>query len=100
MAHDNRPDCDRSGHNADFAVNKGVEKMNVGGNIRRIREEMRMKQADVAKGAGITQAMLCQIERGTRNPSLQVGKAIADTLGCTIDALLEEEPVTRDRRSQ
>ena len=64
--------------------------MNLGENIRRIREEKGLTQAYVAKQSGITQAMLCQIERGTKNPSLQVGKEIANILDCGIDNLLEE----------
>ena len=62
--------------------------MSVGENIRRIREEKGLTQSYVAERAGISQAMLCQIERGTKNPSLQVGKEIADILGCDLDYLL------------
>lgn len=62
--------------------------MSVGENIRHIRKEKGITQAYVAEKAGISQAMLCQIERGTKNPSLQVGKEIADILGCSIDSLL------------
>lgn len=53
--------------------------MSVGDNIRRARLERGMTQAYLAEKAGITQAMLCQIERGMKNPSLQVGKEIANT---------------------
>lgn len=63
--------------------------MSVGENIRRIREEQKLTQIYVATQAGISQAMLCQIERGTKNPSLQVGKEIADVLGCELECLLE-----------
>lgn len=69
--------------------------MSVGENIRRTRLEQGMTQAYVAEQAGITQAMLCQIERGTKNPSLQVGKEIADILGCKMEELLED---TQDSR--
>ncbi|MFR4440012.1 MAG: helix-turn-helix domain-containing protein [Hungatella sp.] len=62
--------------------------MSVGENIRNIRQEKGLTQAYVAKQAGITQAMLCQIERGTKNPSLQIGKEIADVLGCALDRLI------------
>lgn len=65
--------------------------MNVGENIRYIREKRNLTQAYVATQAGISQAMLCQIERGTKNPSLQVGKEIANTLGCDLERLLAEE---------
>lgn len=63
--------------------------MSVGKNIRRIREEKGITQASLAEQAGITQSMLCQIERGTKNPSLQVSKEIADALGCEIDTFLD-----------
>lgn len=62
--------------------------MSVGENIRLIREEKSLTQAYVAERAGISQAMLCQIERGIKNPSLQVGKEIADVLGCNLERLL------------
>ena len=63
--------------------------MGVGENIRWIREKRRLTQAYVAEQAGISQSMLCQIERGTKNPSLQVGKEIANVLGCELECLLE-----------
>lgn len=64
--------------------------MSVGENIRRIRQEKDILQVTLAEQVGITQAMLCQIERGTKNPSLQVGKEIANALGVEIDALVGE----------
>lgn len=63
--------------------------MNVGENIKRAREAAGLKQVDVAEKAGVTQAMLCQIERGTRNPSLQLGAEIAKILDCSLESLLE-----------
>lgn len=64
--------------------------MSVGNNIRRIREQKNLTQAYVAEQAGISQAMMSQIELGTKSPSLLVGKYIADTLGCTMESLLAE----------
>lgn len=61
--------------------------MSVGANIRHIREARGMTQAYLAEQVGITQAMLCQIERETKNPSLQVGREIAHLLGCTVEEL-------------
>lgn len=63
--------------------------MSVGNNIKRLREEHGLSQADLAMRANISQSMLSQIEKGTKNPSLQVGKEIADILGCSVDRLLE-----------
>ena len=48
-----------------------------------------MTQAYVAEQAGITQAMLCQIERGQRIRPSRLGKEIADILGCKMEELLE-----------
>ena len=62
--------------------------MSVGDNIRRIREKAGLTQVYVAKQVGVTSVMLCQIERGTKNPSLQVGAEIAKVLGCSIENLL------------
>lgn len=64
--------------------------MSVGKNIKRLREKQELSQSYVAGRAGISQAMLCQIERETKNPSLQISKAIADILGCAVDDLLKE----------
>ena len=70
--------------------------MSVGENIRRIRMEKDFTQAYVAEQAGISQAMLCQIERGTKNPSLQIGKEIADVLGCGLECLIADRAESKD----
>lgn len=62
--------------------------MSVGANIRCAREKSGLTQAYVAEQVGISQAMLCQIERGTKNPSLQIGAEIAKILGCSLESLL------------
>lgn len=62
--------------------------MSVGENIRCMREKAGLTQACLAEQAGVTQAMLCQIERGTKNPSLQLGAEIAKILDCRLECLL------------
>lgn len=62
--------------------------MNVGANIRRIREEKGISQKQISEKVGVSQAMICQIERGTKNPSLQIGMEIAKVFNCTVDELL------------
>ncbi len=64
--------------------------MGVGEIIRIRREKLGITQADLAEDVGISQAMLCQIERGTKNPSLQVGREIARCLRCSTDDLFCE----------
>lgn len=60
--------------------------MNIGENIRRKREQAGFTQASVAEQAGVTKAMLCQIEWGGR-PSLQIGAEIAKILDCCLESL-------------
>lgn len=62
----------------------------VGTNIRHLREAQSMTQQELARQVGITQAMLCYIERGSKNPSLQVGYEIAKALRCRVEDLLAE----------
>lgn len=63
--------------------------MSVGANIRQLRQSRGLTQAYVAEQAGITQAMLCQIERETKNPSLQVSLEIAKILRCDVEDLVK-----------
>ena len=64
--------------------------MNVGKNIRALREKAEMTQVELAEKIGITQSMLCQIERGTKACSIPLGAEIAAVLGCEINDLLAE----------
>lgn len=62
--------------------------MNVGQNIKRIREACGMTQAELARRAQTSQAMICQIERGTKRPSLPLSAQIADVLRCDVHEFL------------
>lgn len=63
--------------------------MSIGTNIKQKRESAGLTQAELARLSGITQAMLCQIERGTKNPSLQVSLELASHLGCNVEDFAE-----------
>lgn len=63
--------------------------MNIGENIRRIRMEAGITQAELAQRVQITQSMLCQIERGTKACSMALGAEIAAVLGCGVAELIE-----------
>ena len=49
-----------------------------------------MLQKDLAECVGVSEMMLSYIVRGVKNPSIEVAKRIADTLGVTIDELVKE----------
>lgn len=59
--------------------------MAVGKKIKQYRESKGMSQKKVAEYVGVSQAMLCQIERGTKNPSLQLAYDIAELLECKVE---------------
>lgn len=63
--------------------------MNIGASIRHIRKEKGMSQVELAKKVNVTQSMLCQIERGTKAPSLPLSMEIANVLGCTLNEIAE-----------
>lgn len=62
--------------------------MNVGSNIRAMREKVGLQQSELAEKVGVSQSMICQIERGTKGCSIQLGAEIAAALGCEISDLL------------
>ncbi len=62
--------------------------MDIGANIRKRRMEAEMSQKDLAEKVQVTQSMLCQIERGTKIPTMVLGKEIADALGCRMESLI------------
>lgn len=53
------------------------------------REERGLSQRDLATRAGISPAMLNEIERGRKSPSLSVAKALATALSVGLDSLFE-----------
>lgn len=64
--------------------------MNVGANIRRIRRAKEISQEQLAKQIGISQSMICQIERGTKAVTLPLSVEIAAALHCDLDCLIKD----------
>lgn len=62
--------------------------MSIGANIKDRRLALGMTQKELAEKVNVDQSMICQIERGTKSPSLPLGKEIADALNCDLDSLL------------
>ena len=68
-----------------------MEKLNVGRNIRRLRESAGMSQEGLAEILGIDRSAVAQWETGRTNPRLADLPAIAAALGCEIDELLRTQ---------
>lgn len=67
--------------------------MNVGRAIRDRRCAKGMTQSELAEQVAVSRPMIAQIERGSKQPSLPLGKAIADALGCNVEDLVSEDKV-------
>lgn len=63
----------------------------LGSNIIHLRKTNGFTQSQLAEMVGVGKSMMCQIEKGTKIPSLGVALSIAKALGCTVDELCREE---------
>lgn len=55
--------------------------------VRRHRELLRLSQEDLADRSGLDRTYISGVERGVRNPTLQVMQKLADALGADLDVL-------------
>jgi transcriptional regulator with XRE-family HTH domain len=62
----------------------------LGKNVRRLRQQRRLTQEELAFEAKIDLTYMGAIERGQRNPSLLVMARIADALGVSLPRLLSD----------
>ena len=65
--------------------------MNIGENLKRLRVQRNMTQADIAKAVNASQSMIAQVERGTKTLTLPLAKTIVDALDCKLDDLLDDQ---------
>lgn len=65
--------------------------MSIGSNLKRLRTDREMSQAELAEMVNVTQSMIAQIERGTKALSLELGREISEVLGISINELLKDD---------
>lgn len=65
--------------------------MSIGANLKRLRTDREMSQAELAEMVNVTQSMIAQIERGTKALSLELGREISEVLGISINELLKDD---------
>lgn len=63
--------------------------MPISENIKKRRNELKMKQEDLAEKVFVDRSMIAKIETGVKQPTLMLAKCIADVFGCTVDDLLK-----------
>lgn len=61
--------------------------MSIGENIKRLREEKGVTQVQMARDLFMTPQMLCGIETGIKQPSLNIALAIAAYFGTDVETL-------------
>lgn len=64
--------------------------MSIGENIRRLREQAGMTQADLGKILGVTHSAISLIESGKRGISLKQADKIAAALNTNLDELVKK----------
>lgn len=61
--------------------------MNIGENLKILREQKKLSQEQLAEQVGINRSMIAQIERGSKSMTLPLSVSIASVLCCTLDEL-------------
>lgn len=66
--------------------------MSIAENVRVRRIERGLTQQELGdKVGGVGRSYIAQIERGSKVPSMYMGKMLAEALGCKLDDLLREK---------
>lgn len=60
-------------------------------NLKNIRKKYNLKQREIAEAVGITTSYYGMIERGVRNPTLDLAKKIAEFLNTSIEEIFFED---------
>ena len=80
-----------------FVVSKIFSHMHVGENIKKLREEKGMLQKQVASAVGVHPSNYSKIEKGEREPSIEVLDGLAKLFGVTIDQIVHlDESVPKE----
>ena len=71
-------------------------------NLKIVRQDSKMTQAEVAKAIGVAKNTYCNWELGIREPNILKIKALAKLFGVTVDYLvgMEENDIVYDMRNR
>jgi len=65
-------------------------------NLKKYRKDLSMSQAELADGADLTPAAICQFESGKKTPSIKTLRKIADTLKISVNDLMDGNEGKKD----
>ena len=71
--------------------------MELGETIKARRSRQGLTLGDLAERTGVSRAMLSEIERGAKNPTIRIVCQIAEGLGTTVSELIGEGPPPESR---
>jgi transcriptional regulator with XRE-family HTH domain len=71
--------------------------LDVGPRIHQLRSSQGLTLQVLARGSGVSRAMLSDVERGHRSPTVKILSQIAVGLGCPVSQLLEEDAPNKIR---
>ena len=74
--------------------------MTIGERIRQRREALGYLQCELAEMVQVDPSMICQIERGSKIPTLALGRQLADVLHCSLDELAGRDARIRGRNGR
>lgn len=57
-------------------------------NLKRLRAERNISQAELARAVGVSQSLLAMIESGARTLTAAMGNDLAKALGCTLQDIV------------
>ena len=67
-----------------------ISEKTIGETIRFYRQKEGLTQDALGRMVGVGRSYIAQIERGSKVPSMYMGKALAEALGCSVADLLKE----------
>lgn len=71
----------------------------IAANVKRLRHDLRMTQAELARSCGVTPETISRIERGMNLPSLQLLDRISTHLGTKVSELVSDGAGQESRES-
>lgn len=64
--------------------------MEFGANMKALREQSNMTQAQLAEKAGVTRSLIAQYEIGSKTPTIIVAERIAKVFGVTLNDMVRK----------
>lgn len=68
--------------------------------VKKLRKERNLKQIELAKGLGVSQSTITDIERGRRNVTMNMLKNIASFFDISVDELLETNNFLKESQNE